>query len=48
MGTEEKVKEYFQEELAKCMHIREVKEFPATLHVVEDDIPEIARWSYNE
>jgi len=48
MGTEEKINECFQEELARSMHIREVKEFPPTISVVEDDVPEIARWSYSE
>lgn len=48
MESEEKIDEKFIEELAKSLEVKKLKEFPITINVQQDDIPDIERWRIHE
>lgn len=48
MGTEEKIDEMFREEMARSLDVNEVTDFPVTISVEQDDLPNIERWRNNE
>ncbi len=48
MESEKKIEEKFIEELEKSMEVQKLKEFPITINVQQDDIPDIGRWRTHE
>lgn len=45
MGTEEKeIEEIFKEELAKGLDVINIAEYPVTLSVNQDALPDLERW----
>ena len=49
MGTEEqKIDDMYKEELAKCMGIVQVSDFPTAVKVEQDNLPDVQRWRSNE
>lgn len=48
MGKEEKIDELFKEELANVIGTSKVIDFPISLSVETDDLPDITRWREHE
>lgn len=48
MESKEKVEEKLKEELRKCLEVKELEEFPITINVQRDKLPEIERWRNDE
>ncbi|MDD3140699.1 MAG: hypothetical protein PHX08_17255 [Lachnospiraceae bacterium] len=48
MESEKKIDEKFIEELEKSLELKKLKEFPITINVQQDDIPDIERWRTHE
>ncbi len=48
MGEKEKIEEMFREELRKNMQRDRMIEFPVTVQVGKDDLPDLERWREHE